>query len=66
MTCTRQSIDLGCRTRIRGIMGEDRNSGKASANVLKWVGTKMPKEVISYKALGVADFRASSSFTIPR
>jgi len=44
------------------IRGEDRNGGKASAKVVKWMGAKMAKEVISYTARGVVGFRALSSF----
>jgi len=46
-----------------GMRGGIEVGGKASANGVKWVGEKMEKEVISYNALGVAYFRALSSFT---
>jgi len=43
------------------IRGEDRNGGKASANVVKWPGAKTAKEVISYAGGRVLSFRAQSS-----
>ena len=44
-------------------MGRDRNGGKGSVNVVKWVGAMMVKEVVSYTVLEVAGFPALSSCT---
>ena len=45
------------------IRREGRNCGKQSANVVKWLGTKTGKEVVSYTAIGVAGIQAMRSFT---